>query len=244
MILLVALAGAMMPVEAAERAFAAQAQRDGQWTAFRATAAPDAVLFAPEMTRTAVLLKDERDPPVALMWWPARTITSCDGTLAVSTGPWVGPGGKGQGTFTTVWARRADGGWQWLLDSGRDMPARQPAGDRTLAMKADCRTSASGAHDRVPPDTGRFDAARLATAAATTLRVEEQGRPPADRPRADLSIELGPELAGGASGDATLDWTVQPVIGGPKGAHVLRVWALVGPVMRLVLVNINGTATP
>jgi hypothetical protein len=242
MILLVALAGAVMPVEAAERAFAAQAQRDGQWTAFRANAAPEAVMFAPEMVRTADLLRDQPDPPRALMWWPARTITSCDGTLAVSTGPWTGPG-NGTGTYTTVWRRQVDGGWKWLIDSGRDLPVRQPATEPTLALKASCWRAPPGAHNRVPPDTGRFDAARLATAAAPALRVEEQGRRPSDRPRADLALELGPELVGGASDDATLDWAVQPVIGGAKGAHVLRVWYLDGATMRLVLVNINGTAT-
>ena len=134
MILALALAAAM-PVEAAERAFAAQAQREGQWTAFRATAAPDAVMFVPQPVKAQEWLAGRKDPKSAVMWWPAKAFVSCDGALAVTTGPWVGR--KGRGYFTTVWQRQADGGWKWLLDQGEDLATPRAAGE-TETVRARC----------------------------------------------------------------------------------------------------------
>ena len=48
----------------AERAFAADAQKVGQWTAFRKYATDDAVMFVPAAGQCADLLKDKKDPPV------------------------------------------------------------------------------------------------------------------------------------------------------------------------------------
>ena len=43
----------------AERAFAADAQQRGQWTAFRATATEEAVMFVPQPVNAQAFLKDE-----------------------------------------------------------------------------------------------------------------------------------------------------------------------------------------
>lgn len=121
----------------AERAFVQMAQTDGQWTAFRAFAADDAVMFTPEPAAAAEVLADLEDPPVSVMWWPARSFVSCDGSIVVNTGPWIRPGNR-QGYFVTVWARQADSSWRWLLDDGRELDEPIAAGDAPLVRQAAC----------------------------------------------------------------------------------------------------------
>jgi hypothetical protein len=112
-------APAMTPIEA-ERAFAADAQKIGQWTAFRKWAAPDATMFIPQPANAHEFLKDKKDPPKAIDWWPTASWISCDGKLAVNTGGWTQPNGS-VGYFTTVWQRQPDGGWKWIVDGGDDL---------------------------------------------------------------------------------------------------------------------------
>ncbi|MGP1352200.1 MAG: hypothetical protein ACTS1Z_02660 [Parasphingopyxis sp.] len=139
--LLLALASPADGVIAAERAFAEAAQTDGQWTAFRAFAAEDAFLFTPRPSYARTVLADAEDPPVSVMWWPARTFISCDGTMAVNTGPWVRPGPR-HGYFVTVWERQADDTWRWRLDDGADLDAPMAAGDEPAVRRADCPSTA------------------------------------------------------------------------------------------------------
>lgn len=127
LLLLLAAAPQMTAVDA-ERAFAADAQKDGQWTAFRRWAADDATMFAPQPVKTQAFLKDRRDPPKAIAWWPVASYVSCDGKLAVNTGGWERPDGT-VGYFSTVWLRQADGGWKWIVDGGDALatPRERPA---------------------------------------------------------------------------------------------------------------------
>jgi hypothetical protein len=122
--LLLASAPVMSAVDA-ERAFAADAQKIGQWSAFRKWAAEDAVMFAPQPVRAQAYLKDRKDPAKALDWWPTASYVSCDGSLAVNTGGWKAPGGA-VGYFSTVWQRQKDGGWKWLVDGGDDLKVGRP----------------------------------------------------------------------------------------------------------------------
>lgn len=122
----------------AERAFAAMAQTEGQWTAFRAYAAPNGWMFVPEPVNAQAWLKDRKDPPQSVMWWPAESWVSCDGSVAVNTGPWVRQGGRDVGYFTTVWARQQDGGWKWLLDQGAALSKPRAAGERARVRRAKC----------------------------------------------------------------------------------------------------------
>ena len=124
----------------AERAFAADAQQRGQWTAFRKYAAEDAVMFVPQQVNAQAWLKDKKDPPVSVFWWPGRSYVSCDGTIAVNTGPWVREWGKSVGYFTTVWERQADGSWRWLLDHGDALSTARAEGGDIKAQKAACPT--------------------------------------------------------------------------------------------------------
>ena len=87
----------------AERAFARRAQSGGQWAAFRATAAPDAIMYVPTVKPLAEALKGATEPSVPVMWWPATIAPSCDGTLGFSTGPWVRAASAGVGSYSTIW---------------------------------------------------------------------------------------------------------------------------------------------
>lgn len=134
---ILAAAAATAPVADAERAFASMAQTKGQWTAFRAFAAPDAIMLLDGPQPAAPFLKDKQDPPVAVMWWPAHTVTACDGSLAFSTGPWRRKGGTSMGRYFTIWRKDA-AGWRWVYDGGAEEHASAPAGDKPDAVRASC----------------------------------------------------------------------------------------------------------
>ncbi|QLC25529.1 hypothetical protein HFP57_11210 [Parasphingopyxis algicola] len=141
--LLLALASPADEAIAAERAFAAAAQTEGQWTAFRAFAAERAFLFTPYPNYAREVLADAENPLVSVMWWPARSFVSCDGAMAVNIGPWVRPGPR-HGYFITVWERQADGEWRWLLDDGADLEVPMAAGEAPIVRQADCESIPTG----------------------------------------------------------------------------------------------------
>ena len=122
----------------AERAFAADAQKLGQWTAFRKYATDDALMFIPQPTNAQSFLKDRKDPAVAVFWWPGRSYVSCDGDTAVNTGPWVREWGKSVGYFTTVWQRQPDGNWKWVYDGGDALKEARAEGGDIAAQVAVC----------------------------------------------------------------------------------------------------------
>jgi hypothetical protein len=122
----------------AERAFAADAQSLGQWTAFRKWASADATMFVPQPVKTQQFLQDRKNPPTAVQWWAASSFVSCDGGYAVNTGPWLRAAQRSVGYFTTVWTRR-DGGWKWLVDSGDALGTPRAAGDTPVIRKGSCK---------------------------------------------------------------------------------------------------------
>ena len=138
MILAMALAAATSGAADAERAFASAAQK-GQWAAFRAFAAEDAVMFVPKPVNAQTWLKDRPDPVYAVSWWAADSFVACNGAAAVNTGPWMRP--RSVGYFSTVWLRQADGGWKWTIDSGDGLAAARPAGDAPKIHHASCKGS-------------------------------------------------------------------------------------------------------
>jgi len=135
--LLLAAAEPQTAIEA-ERDFAAEAQKLGQWTAFRKYAAPDAIMFVPQASNAQAWLRDKTDPPVAVFWWPGRSYVSCDGNTAVNTGPWIRQWGKSVGYFTTVWKRQPDGSWKWLLDHGDALATARAEGGDIKPRQASC----------------------------------------------------------------------------------------------------------
>ena len=130
----------------AERAFAADAQAIGQWTAFRKWSTDDALMFLPQPSNAHAFLKDRKNPPVAVFWWPGRSYVSCDGSYAVNTGPWVREWGKSVGYFTTVWERQPDGSWKWIYDAGDELKVPRAEGGDIQPVTAHCPVGAP-----VPP---------------------------------------------------------------------------------------------
>jgi hypothetical protein len=129
-------APAKTPVEA-ERAFAADAKTIGQWTAFRKWSTDDAVMFVPQPTNAHDFLKDRKDPPQAIDWWPTASYISCDGKLAVNTGGWKRADGS-VGYFSTVWQRQPDGSWKWIVDGGDTLAVSRPRPKTPLVRTARC----------------------------------------------------------------------------------------------------------
>jgi hypothetical protein len=150
----------------AERDFAADAQRKGQWTAFRDWADPTAVMFEPQAVWVQQSLKDRRDPPRSVAWRPAASFVSCDGRTAVNTGTWRQPGTPASGSFATVWMKQASGDWRWIVDSAelgggaasvaRPRTVRASCANRAAAARAFAQTTAATAALTSPPgDAGQ-----------------------------------------------------------------------------------------
>jgi hypothetical protein len=134
----------------AERAFARDAQTIGQWTAFRKWADRDAVIFTPQAAWAQTALP-AKDPPGAIKWAPAHSFVSCDGRIAVNTGPWWKLDGTPGGYFTTVW-QRTGRTWRWVYDGGGPLGGAAPADTRRpQTHRASCRTKAPGAPIVAPP---------------------------------------------------------------------------------------------
>jgi hypothetical protein len=152
LLLAAAAPATVAPVTAidAERAFAADAQQLGQWTAFRKWAAPDAQMFTPQPVKAHDFLTGKTDPAVPVFWWPGKSYVSCDGRTAINTGPWVREGGKSVGYFTTVWQRQPNGGWKWVYDAGDALAVPRAQGGDIAPTSASCAGLPSpmlGIHD-------------------------------------------------------------------------------------------------
>ena len=152
MIAALLLAAAPVPTAIdAEIAFARDAGRIGQWTAFRKYADRDAVMFTPQAVWVHQFLKDRKDPPAAIKWRPAHSFVSCDGRTAVNTGPWFTAAGQPGGFFTTVW-QREKGQWHWVYDGGGPLKKSTAAPSKSPQVHpATCRGKAPGAPIIPPP---------------------------------------------------------------------------------------------
>lgn len=133
-------------VIAAEVAFNRLAQNKGQWTAFRETAAPGAVMFVPQRVLATNWLKDRPDPQATVRWRARAVWSSCDGELAVTHGDWQRPGATG--VYATLWQRQADGSYKWALDMSLASERPVTDSDTIAATVADCK----GAPLTVSPD--------------------------------------------------------------------------------------------
>ena len=133
---------------AAEIGFARLAQEKGQWTAFRETAHPDAVMFVPQRVKARDWLKAQKDPAEAVKWQPHAVYVSCDGNSGVTTGAWQKGGGNGY--FTTVWLRDPiSGKINWVLDHGDGLTTPRAAPDFIESKQAKC-----GSRPAVPIEAG------------------------------------------------------------------------------------------
>ncbi|KQM67594.1 hypothetical protein ASE75_01265 [Sphingomonas sp. Leaf17] len=137
-----------------ERALARTMARDGQWTALRAFAAPDAVVFTPDPVRASdAALRDRKNPPVPLRRRPTASYVACDGTMAVNTGSSVGAKG-GHGYTTTVWTRQGVGRgatWRWVVDHGDALPTPAAPVARPTTERASCKGKPYSLYDTPEP---------------------------------------------------------------------------------------------
>lgn len=221
-------------IAAAERAFARRAQVEGQWKAFRLTAAPDAIMFVPDAKPVAKALVGAAEPVVPVMWWPGTIAHSCDGSLGLSTGPWVRAASGGQGTFSTIWRRTASG-YRWVLDHGRPTPKFVAAGNSPTAIAPVCTGTTTvdvaareADYDRLAANVaaraGVDGAAAFAANAAVDVLVQNEEVMPARGAAALPKTTFGAAIASGHSDDWTLAWASRALLGGAAGAHDLRVW--------------------
>lgn len=143
--IILALAAANMSgrsVVEAEHAYAEMAQSKGQWTAFRATAAPDAVMFVPDPQNALKWLDGRKDPTEAIKWQPSAAYVSCDGRTAATLGPWQLKDSVGY--FSTIWSRTG-GSWQWKVDFGDGLKTALPASPAKVPIRrASCRRADPG----------------------------------------------------------------------------------------------------
>ena len=149
MIAALLLAAAVPTAVDAEYAFARDAQRIGQWSAFRKYADPDAVVLVPQAVWARDFLRDKKDPPKSVAWHPTGSWVSCDGRTAVNTGPAFRES-KAYGNFTTVW-QREKGTWRWVYDAGSPLRAEDATRRRVKVRRASCRVRAPGAPVIPPP---------------------------------------------------------------------------------------------
>jgi hypothetical protein len=101
-------------------------------------------MFVPDQVNAQEWLKGRADSAVPVMWWPGDVFTSCDGSAAVNTGPWLRAGGTSAGYFTTVWLKQADGGWKWILDHGDELAKPRSAGAEPRVHRPTCRSLPGG----------------------------------------------------------------------------------------------------
>jgi hypothetical protein len=133
----------------ADVAFARDAKRIGQWTAFRKWADPDAVMFTPQAVWAKTFLKPLKDPPKPITWQATQSFVSCDGRTAVNMGPWFTQDRHLAGYFTTVW-QRTPAGWRWVYDGGiPSLPGTKVTKPRSV--KASCSTPPSAPPIQAPP---------------------------------------------------------------------------------------------
>lgn len=178
----------------AEMAFARLALEKGQWAAFRATAAPDAVMFTPTMVLAQTWLRNRPDPPPPPLTWRAYQVwSSCDGSLMVTSGGWR-HGGK-HGRFTAVWQRQEKGGYKWLLRHGAETgePIAEP--DMISARVAECPPRRAGERRTAVPGGKR----------SKPIKHEVAPPPPFDPARRE-----------GRSNDGSLAWEVTVEPGGAR----------------------------
>lgn len=221
--------GSLASLVAAERAFAAQAGREGMRAAFLHWFADSVVTFSPLPARGTRAL-EEGPPGPHLEWWPAVAEISADGTLGYTTGPYRVPapeGGSGAwGHYHSVWGVRPDGSWRVLLDVGGPHGAvpipgsvHTPSGPRVRASPS---VGAGGAPDVSPVErdgaylrayrnegreaTRRFGSRRARVYRPGAVPVDGLAAALAEQERRAERLEWE-VLGGGMAGSADLGYT-------------------------------------
>lgn len=255
----------------AERAFAADADTRGLWTAFRKALAWDAVIFRPGPVMAQTWLADRPDPVGKLEWAPAIAETACSGDLGWDTGPFIqtaGNGRKSYGHFLSMWRRDGDGPWRVVADHGitHAGPVQLPRTTATPAGVPACRDSDTNPVDDANPGLKASKQAFMLMAAqnvadayarwgAPDLRLHRDNSLPATDPAATRALlARGPqsmtmlEAGGDISRDRRLSYdygTVEWQKGdlAYKG-HWLRVWRRMPEGWRIAVDQIVASPRP
>lgn len=109
-------------VRAAEEAFAAT-MADRDLDGFVSFLSDEAVFFTGSVLRGASAIEAGWAPffegdAAPFSWMPERVEVLESGTLALSSGPVLDPGGERIGTFNSVWRLEPDGRWRVVFDKG------------------------------------------------------------------------------------------------------------------------------
>jgi ketosteroid isomerase-like protein len=109
---------------ATEYAFAASAGDLGTNDAFLAYIADDGILFKPDPVNGKEFLLNSEPAPGKLNWYPVYAAVSNKGDLGFTTGPWEYSINEKEstnnlyGNYCTVWERKTDGDWLFVIDFG------------------------------------------------------------------------------------------------------------------------------
>lgn len=248
------------PVVAAERAFAAEARQAGTGPAFARYVDPDrGLLFTPDPVPAKPLFDAGQWPRGLLRWWPAYAGIAASGELGFSTGPYeAGEAPRlHHGWFLTIWGKRPDGSWRWLLDHGtptQEAAGLDPAAPVEALAPAERAAGGSGkAWNAVLAAEVKLAAALLADAPrayaavlADEGRIMRAGRQPAiGRPAFEAAAAAGPKrlaawhCGGGVSKAGDFAWTFGDALweqdGGAVRGHYVRVWQRRGPAWKLIV---------
>lgn len=243
-----AASASVREIVAAERAFAAHAEKHGVANAFQTYIADDGLLFVPDPKPGKALLARAPSRPGTLRWWPIYAGAARSGDLGFSTGPYVADDGKNQryGQFFTIWKKQPDGSWRWLIDHGTPSGEAAPQGPETaprfLSAEPAVRAEPTDAWQRLKAREQRLDQdlARDARAAYLSVlcpdgRVMRAGPQPASGRAAYLArLDEGPatvrasHIGGGISNAGDLAYTYGnaswPAADGEVRGHYVRVW--------------------
>lgn len=252
------------PIEAAERAFAADGLTYGIKGSFLRHMADDAIMFAPGPVNAKALYGDRpatKEPK--LEWWPQHVVIARSGDLGLSVGPSVINGKRG-GYYATIWRKGAGGEWKWIYDGGaagdanaapdQEAPASfgpvAPEGSISQAVgfeeakAAEARFAAQAGED-APAAYRAFlssDALMLGPDWTESLRIDDI----AARIGLRASMAYVP-LGGGASSAGDFIWTYGKV--GWAGhdetavhAHYMHVWQKRADGWRLIFETLNNDA--
>ena len=169
-------------VAATDFAFARAARENGQWSAFAEYAAPDAQLDEQGgFVAASSGLSLRTNPAQSVSWAPQIVWSSCDGTLAVSSGRFQQVDGK-VGTYMTAWQLQPRGLYRWIyrisaLDDPqpvRRAPVETPSGEDVIVVEqlsviegkaADCTASGEPAPAPAPEiiaDSSQYQIGRSA----------------------------------------------------------------------------------
>lgn len=253
------------PIEAAERAFAADGLTYGIRGSFLRHMADDAIMFAPGPVNAKALYEGRpatNEPK--LEWWPQHVVIARSGDLGLSTGP-AQVNGKRRGYYATIWRKGAGGEWKWIYDGGaaadaslappQETPAHKgpvsPIGAKSqaigfeeakaaeAALIARAATDAPNAYRKAfAPDAWLLGPADAGALAANDLQGRLAVRPAA--------MALAP-LGGGASAAGDFVWTYGTATwsgkdASPLKAHYMHVWQRRAEGWRLIFETLNQDA--